>query len=72
MKQREPISHIMTKDLFKVNLTDTLLKVKDLFDQKRVRHLPVVSNKKLVGIISLTDILRISFGSTFGNDPYDH
>ena len=68
MKQREPVSHIMTAEVYKVNLSDSLHKVKDILEQKHVRHLPVVSNKKLVGIISLTDILRISFGATFGDE----
>jgi len=30
-----------------------------------VRHLPVVSGKKLVGIVSKSDILRLSFGDMF-------
>lgn len=68
MKQREPVSQIMTSEVYKVNLSDTLYKVKDMLEKKHVRHLPVVSNKSLVGIISLTDILRISFGSNFGDD----
>ena len=68
MKQREPVSQIMTSEVYKVNLSDSLYKVKDMLDHKHVRHLPVVSNKNLVGIISLTDIMRISFGSNFGDD----
>lgn len=68
MKQREQVSHIMTSEVYKVNLSDSLYKVKDLFDKKHIRHLPVVSNHALKGIISLTDILRISFGSNFGDN----
>ncbi|MDH5365790.1 MAG: CBS domain-containing protein [Cyclobacteriaceae bacterium] len=68
MKKRELVSHIMTTDVFKVNLSDSLYKVKSMLEKKHIRHLPVVSNHKLKGIISLTDILRISFGSNFGDN----
>lgn len=68
MKQREPVSHIMTSEVYKVNLSDSLFKVKDMLERKHVRHLPVVANQTLVGIISLTDIMRISFGSNFGDN----
>lgn len=68
MKQREPVSHIMTKELHKLNLTDGLFKAKELFEKHNLRHLPVVNGEGLAGIISLTDILRISFGSNFGDD----
>ncbi len=65
MKKREPVSHIMSKDLYTLNLTDTLYKAEELLQEKKVRHIPVVSGDKLIGIISLTDILRISYGSNF-------
>ncbi|MDH5476380.1 MAG: CBS domain-containing protein [Cyclobacteriaceae bacterium] len=68
MKQREPIANIMSSKVYKVNLSDTLYEVRKMLEKKQVRHLPVVSNHKLVGIISLTDILRISFGSNFGDN----
>lgn len=71
MKQREPVSQIMTSEVYKVNLSDSLYKVKEMLEHKHVRHLPVVSNKSLVGIISLTDILRLSFGSNFGDNQVE-
>ncbi len=71
MKQREPVSHIMTKDLYQLNLSDSLHKAKEMFNNNHIRHLPVVSGGKLVGILSLTDIMRLSFGSNFGDDQKD-
>ena len=68
MKQREPVSTIMTHELYKLNLSDSLFKAKEIFDKHHLRHLPVVNGDHLVGIISLTDIMRISFGSNFGDD----
>jgi CBS domain-containing membrane protein len=65
MKKREPVSHIMTKELFTVNTKDDLHKAEELLTSNKVRHLPVVSGENLIGIISKTDIMRISYGSNF-------
>ncbi|MDP4679272.1 MAG: CBS domain-containing protein [Cyclobacteriaceae bacterium] len=68
MKKREKISSIMTKNVLTVDIDDSLKKVSDLFNAKKIRHLPVLSYGALVGMISHTDMLRISFGNTFGED----
>ena len=39
-----------------------------MFKSYKLRHLPVLAHGNLVGMISNTDILRISFGNTFGDD----
>jgi len=75
MKKREPVSHIMTKDVYTVNsATDSLHDAQKLMESNQVRHIPVVSGEKLTGIISLTDIQRISFGSNLGGnqESVDH
>lgn len=54
MKQRVPISQIMTTELILLNLTDDLYKAEKLFKKHKIRHLPVVSGKKIVGILSYT------------------
>lgn len=56
----------MTKNLITVNVNDSLHNANNLFNSYNIRHLPVVANDNLVGILSQTDILRISFGNTFG------
>jgi CBS domain-containing protein len=69
MKKREPVSHIMTKELRTINLHDgNLMEAKNIMEKDHVRHLPVLSGDKLVGILSLTDILRISFGGNFNQE----
>ncbi len=65
------VSEIMTTDLVTVNTDDGLLKAQELFDQNQIRHLPVVESEKLVGILSKTDLMRLSFGSTYGENDYD-
>lgn len=71
MKKREKISAIMTQDVLTVNINDPLQKVSDIFKSNKLRHLPVLAHGNLVGMISHTDILRISFGNTFGDDQAD-
>ena len=71
MKKREPVSHIMTKDLVTVNVHTPLKEAHDLFTKHKVRHLPVVSGDELIGILSYTDIMRISFGGNFDQDHAD-
>ena len=68
MKKREPVSHIMTSNLTTVNINNSLREVREIFHTQGIRHLPVVSGEEVVGILSETDIKRLSFGSTFGED----
>ena len=56
----------MTEEVQTVNVTHSLQEANNLFNKYNIRHLPVVSGDKLIGILSQTDILRISFGNTFG------
>lgn len=66
MKKREPVSHIMTKNVHTISLQNGKLSdAKNLMEDKHIRHLPVVSGEKLVGMLSLTDIHRISFGANY-------
>lgn len=60
MKQRVPVSTIMSKNIIRLNLTDTLTKAEELFKKYKIRHLPVVNGNKIIGILSYTDLLRIS------------
>ena len=68
MKKHEPISKIMSTDLITVHHGDPISKVRQLASTHGVHHIPVVSGDQLVGIISWSDILRVSFGDTFETD----
>jgi CBS domain-containing protein len=67
MKRREPISHIMTKNVLTVKVTDNLHEVIDLIKKNHIRHLPVLDGKEIVGMVSRTDINRLTFSSLFEN-----
>ena len=61
MKKQVPVSTIMTKNIIKLNLTDDLTKAEMLFKKHHIRHIPVVNSNKIIGMLSYTDLLRISF-----------
>jgi len=61
MKKRTPVSKIMTKDPISVNATNDIQDVVKIFKERSIHHIPVVSGDKLIGMISKTDIERISF-----------
>lgn len=64
MRQRVPVSTIMTSNIVTLNLTDSLTQAEKLFKKHKIRHLPIVSGNKLVGILSYTDLLKISLADT--------
>lgn len=68
MKQKVPVSTIMTKNVVKLNLSDDLTKAEILFKKHHIRHIPVVYSNKIVGILSYTDLLRISFADAIDDD----
>jgi len=65
MKKREPISHIMTKTVVTATLKDDLKTVVEKLRRNAIHHIPIVKGKEVVGIISRTDINRLTFGALF-------
>jgi CBS domain-containing protein len=63
-----PIHKVMTRNLVKLNLSDSLTKAESLFKSNNIRHLPVVSGDKIVGMLSYNDLLRISFADSTDDD----
>lgn len=67
MKKREPVSKIMTAEVASVQETDKLADAVQIIKRKNIRHLPVMKGEQVAGIISATDINRLTFGSLFDN-----
>lgn len=67
MKRNEPLTKIMTTEVETVNVKNKLSDVRKLISEKGIHHVPVVSGTKLVGLISATDMVRLSF-SAYGAD----
>lgn len=71
MKKRTPVSQIMSKDVITLNHADDLVTAEKLFKSNRIRHIPVVSGKEIKGMLSYTDLLRISFADATYEDESD-
>ena len=71
MERREPVSKIMSTDLVTLNLANTLFDAEKLFKKNKIRHIPVVNDRKIIGILSLTDLLRVSFVDSYGTEELD-
>ena len=52
------IREIMTEDPVTVNLDNTIEDCMRLMTNKFIRHLPVIENGKLIGIISIGDVVK--------------
>jgi CBS domain-containing protein len=53
-----PVSQVMTSPAITVDPTTEALSALALITQKRVRHLPVVSGGRLIGIVSIGDLVK--------------
>jgi len=52
------VSEIMTAELITVDCSQPLEECMTLMTEKNIRHLPVYDGKKLMGLISVRDVLR--------------
>ncbi len=68
MKKREPVSTIMTRHIITTQLDRPLKEVSALLRKHGIRHVPVLHGNQLVGIISKTDMNRLSFSNLFAGE----
>ncbi len=52
------IGDIMTAKVFCADLKDSVLDCMGLMTEKRIRHLPVLENGELVGVLSIGDLVK--------------
>lgn len=71
MKKRTPISKIMTDKVITLNHTDDLFEAEKLFKENHIRHIPVVSGGNIIGMLSYTDLMRISFADAVDEGAKD-
>jgi CBS domain-containing protein len=53
-----PVSKIMTSTVASCKKSDTVDAVSALMTNNRVRHVPVLDGKKLIGIVSIGDVVK--------------
>jgi CBS domain-containing membrane protein len=56
----ENVGSIMTTNLITVGPSDTLQTVKDILISRRIHHVPVVEEGRLVGLVSIDDLFKLN------------
>lgn len=57
MNKKSPVSSLMTKSVIFASLDSELSAVLQFFNTYKVQHLPVTFGEKLLGIVSVNDVL---------------
>lgn len=71
MIRKAPVTTIMTENVITLKRSDSLETAEKLFKKHHIRHIPVVSGNVIIGMLSYTDLLRISFADSVYDDD-DH
>jgi CBS domain-containing protein len=59
------VSEIMTREVVTVDVEQELTDVHHIIVNRGIRHLPVMREQKIEGMISKTDYLRLTFGTIY-------
>lgn len=65
------IRELMQKDVVTVDAAAHLDVAEELMRMDRIRHLPVVSNGQLVGLVTQRDLFRAAVSSALARSPQD-
>lgn len=60
------VKDLMSREVVTVGRNDDLRMVDDLMAERHIRHLPVLEDHDLVGIVSQRDLFKASMSSTMG------
>ncbi|MEL0457541.1 CBS domain-containing protein [Flavobacteriaceae bacterium SZ-1-7] len=61
MIEDAPVSEIMTKNIIALTRSDDLERAEVLFKRHKIKHIPVVAEQTIIGMLSFTDLMRISY-----------
>lgn len=54
----QPVAEVMTREVVTVHANDTINDVSERMTRGRFRHIPVISGDRLVGIVSIGDVVK--------------
>lgn len=58
----QPVSAVMTAEVFTCDPTTTIEQLMATMTERRIRHIPVVAEGRLVGVISIGDVVKHRVG----------
>ena len=53
-----PIVKIMTKKIITCNINTSVTELMEMITQNKIRHIPIVDDKKILGIVSVGDVVN--------------
>ncbi len=59
-----PVSHCMTRDVIYAGPTETVNALLERMTDRRIRHLPVCEHGRLIGIVSIGDLVKSKIEET--------
>ncbi len=68
MKRYEPISNIMITNVTTVHIDQKISDVRLILAENPIHHIPVLNGRKLVGLISATDMMKLNFALSYANE----
>ncbi len=71
MKRKEHVSVIMTSEVSTVNVDQAISDVRKILEANPFHHIPVVNGRKVVGLISSSDMNKLTFALSYSDEPLD-
>jgi CBS domain-containing protein len=53
-----PVTKIMTQQIITCNLDTSVTELMEIVSHKKIRHIPIVDGKKILGIVSIGDVIN--------------
>ena len=53
-----PVNKIMTKSIISCNLNTSVTELMEIISSHKIRHIPIIEEKKLLGIVSIGDVVN--------------
>ncbi|WP_343328854.1 CBS domain-containing protein [Polaribacter staleyi] len=63
MRRDEPISTIMATNLVTLSVDGDLVTAEKMFIENKIKHIPVVRGREIIGMLSYSDIQKVSDSS---------
>ena len=70
MENNATVSEIMTTNLITLSSKDKLETAEQLFKKHHIRHIPIIDEGQIVGMLSYSDLLRLCFADVT-NDEFE-
>ena len=53
-----PVTKIMSKNLITCNINASVTELMEIFTKNKIRHIPIMEEKKLLGMVSIGDVIN--------------